>query len=211
MSGITTGSERETRIATGGEVRAQTKDGKTTLQGYAAVYDTRSLPIYGMFYEIVRRGAFTRALKGEDDVCALIGHDETRVIGRNRSGTLKLSDDEKGLKFEIELPDTTQARDLATSIDRGDISQMSFGFRKIKDRWTEEQTADGLLVETRELLEVELFDVSPVAWGQYPQTEVVLRGRDACLRSREQWRRSRETQGPDPLRLARLRLAEADR
>ena len=199
----TSTTERETRVWAGGEVRAVKADGKTTLHGYAAVYDQRSLPIYGMFYEIVRRGAFARALKGEDDVCALVEHDSGRVIGRNRAKTLRLSDDEKGLKFEIDLPDTTDGRDLATSIDRGDISQMSFGFRKIKDRWTEERPSDGILVETRALLEVELFDVSPVAWGQYPQTEV-------ALRSRQEWRESLRT-GADVQRLARLRLAEAER
>jgi HK97 family phage prohead protease len=211
MSTVIT-SDREVRVATGGEVRAlrAADDKPAKLVGYAAVYDQRSLPVWGLFYEIVRRGAFTRALKGEDDVCAFNGHDQTRVLGRNRAKTLKLSDDDKGLKVEIDLPDTQEARDLTVSVERGDITQMSFGFRMLKQRWTEERTPEGRIIEIRELLEVELFDVSPVAFGQYPQTEVDVRSRDACLRSREEWRRSQLPPGADSARRARLRLAESE-
>jgi len=192
---------REIRRGTAGELRAVRADGKVVLTGYASVYDVRSEPIYGMFYEIVRRGAFAAALKGDDDVRALFDHDSGRVLGRTRSRTLRLSDDAKGLKFELDLPDTTDARDLATLIERRDISEMSFGFRKLKDRWQEETQPDGLVVTTRELLEVELFDVSPVAYPAYPETDV-------SVRSFQGFRAERAAAGMEQRR-RRLRLAEA--
>lgn len=202
MSVITTAGDREVRVATCGEIRALQEGETRRLVGYAAVYDQRSLPLYGSIYEVIRRGAFARALRGDDDVCAFIGHDERRVLGRLRAKTLRLSDDSKGLKFEIDLPDTQEARDLAVSVERGDISQASIGFRVLKQRWQEEVDPNGKMIEIRELLEVELFDISPVAFAQYPQTEVALRSRDA-------WRASMAPPGADPMRLARLRLAEA--
>lgn len=197
---VPAGSDRELRC-NAAELRATKTDGKTVLAGYAAVYDQRSAPIYGIFYEVVRRGAFARALAGTDDVRALFDHDSSMVLGRTRSKTLSLSEDEKGLKFELTLPDTSVGRDLAQLVERRDISEMSFGFRKIKDRWTEETNADGLMITTRELLEVELFDVSPVAYPAYPQTDV-------AVRSLQEFRQSKTASG-QAMRAARLRLASA--
>lgn len=186
--------KREVRGATKGEVRAvRAADGKgITLEGYAAVYDVKSEPIYGSFYEIVKRGAFKRALDGKDDVRALFDHDSAMVLGRSKSKTLRLSDDTHGLKVEIDLPDTAMARDLAASIDRGDIDQMSFGFGTIQDRWSAERTPEGIWVDVRELLEVELFDVSVVTYPAYTQTEIAVRSRDAWRSTRAPRRRAAE-------------------
>jgi HK97 family phage prohead protease len=193
----------ETRQSITGEIRAIRADAKQVrLAGYAAVYDTKSQPICGMFCEIVRRGAFERALKGQDDVRALLDHDSSVVLGRTASRTLRLSDDEKGLKFELDVPDTQAGRDLVTSVERGDISQMSFGFRKIKDKWGEERTPDGIVVEVRELLEVELIDVSPVAFAAYLQTEVAMRSLGAF--------RAQRTGQASAVAARRLRVAEAE-
>ena len=193
--------KREVRSVTKGEVRTiRSADGKSIgLAGYAAVYDVKSEPIYGSFYEIVRRGAFKRALEGKDDVRALFDHDSARVLGRTKPKTLRLSDDAHGLKVEIDLPDTSEARDLAASIDRGDIDQMSFGFSTIQDRWTSEKTPEGIWVDVRELLEVELFDVSVVTYPAYTQTEIALRSRDA-------WKGSKAPK----LRAAELRYRELE-
>lgn len=194
--------KREVRGASKGEVRAvRSADGKAiTLEGYAAVYDVKSEPIYGSFYEIVRRGAFKRALAGEDDVRALFDHDSAMVLGRTKSKTLRLSDDAKGLKVAIDLPDTAMARDLAASIDRGDIDQMSFGFGTIQDRWSTEKTPEGIYFDVRELLEVELFDVSVVTYPAYTQTEIAVRSHDA-------WRKSK---GAPNLRARELRYREIE-
>ncbi|MGH7243602.1 MAG: HK97 family phage prohead protease [Phycisphaerales bacterium] len=197
--------DREVRCTLPGEVRAvRSADGKATmLQGFASVYDSRSKPIGGYFVEIVRKGAFGRAIRGEDDVRALYNHDASQVLGRGKAGTLRLFDDPKGLRYEIDLPDTTVARDLAISVDRGDVNQSSFGFRKIKDAWSEERTAEGMIIDIRELLEVELFDISPVTFPAYEDTEV-------GVRSVTQIRTARERRGKTLYHKQRARLSGID-
>lgn len=145
------------------EIRAKGAD--HTIIGHAAVFNLLSDDLGG-FKEKIRPGAFARAIK-EDDVRALINHDPNFLIGRTKSGTLKLSEDQVGLHIENDLPDTQDARDLMVKIRRGDLTQMSFGFRTLLDDWRFEA---GLVV--RELIEVELFDVSPVTYPAYPQTDV---------------------------------------
>ncbi len=151
------------------EVRVASGDGESKkIVGYAAVFNSLSQPMFG-FREIIRPGAFKKTIR-EADVRALMNHDPNYVLGRTSSRTLRLSEDEKGLKYTIDPPDTSFARDLMVSIERGDVNQSSFGFRTVKDAWTGE--GDKL---TRELIEVKLFDVSAVAFGAYLQTEVSVR------------------------------------
>jgi phage head maturation protease len=92
------------------------------------------------------------------------------VLGRNKAGTLTLIEDEVGLRMEIDPPDTQTGRDVLAMIRRGDIDQASFGFQTIRDDW--EQLEDQVL---RTLIEVKLFDVSPVTFPAYPQTTVQVR------------------------------------
>lgn len=150
------------------ELRARDGGGKT-LTGYAAVFDSLSEDLGG-FREIIKPGAFDRALKEGHDVRALVNHDNSLLLGRSASGTLRLSVDPRGLKYEIDLPDTTAARDVAESVKRGDISGSSFGFRTIADAWPK---VDGVV--TREVIDLELLDVSPVTYPAYRATEVSLR------------------------------------
>lgn len=151
------------------ELRAITNsDGLRKITGYAAVFDKLSEDL-GWFREKIQPGAFAETIK-TDDVRALWNHDSNFPLGRNRAGTLTLSEDEKGLKIEIDPPDTQWARDLMTSIDRGDVDQMSFGFQTLTDEWN---MVDG--EDVRTLIKVRLFDVSPVTFPAYPDTEVGLR------------------------------------
>ena len=153
------------------ELRAA--DGQSmTIRGYAALFDTLSEEIYGMFYERVAVGAFTNALKTSDPRC-LLNHDPNFVLGRASAGTLRATEDEKGLAIECELPDTQVGRDLMTSIKRGDITQMSFAFSVASDDW---QYVGPKLIRT--VVEVdELFDVSPVTFPAYDQTSVSANAR----------------------------------
>ena len=96
----------------------------------------------------------------------MFNHDPNYVLGRNIAGTLFLEEDDKGLKVRIIPPKTQWASDLLISIKRGDITQMSFGFTVILDRWSYEENID-----VRELLKVKLYDVSPVTFPAYAQTE----------------------------------------
>jgi HK97 family phage prohead protease len=100
------------------EVRAA--DAVRTASGYAAMFNSET-EIAGAFREVIAPGAFAETLKSAD-VRALVDHDTGRVIGRMSAGTLRLSEDATGLRAEIDLPDTTEGRDLAVLLERGDIS-----------------------------------------------------------------------------------------
>ena len=156
----------------------QREDGKKLIRGHAAVFNSET--DLGWFRERIAPGAFTESI-GKDDVRALFNHDENFILGRNTAGTLTMREDEQGLYVEIDPPDTQVARDLVTSIERGDISQMSFGFQTIKDSWeTEENAAKDL----RTLEKVKLWDVSPVTFPAYQETDVAVRSHDCWSQSK---------------------------
>lgn len=160
--------QREIRTVSA-EMRIMDADGAPVkIMGHAALFDTLSEDLGG-FREKIKRSAFTQAIL-TDDVRALFNHDPNMVLGRNRAGTLHLTEDERGLAFVIDPPDTSFARDLVISLRRGDVSQMSFGFQTVTDTW---DMMDGETIRT--LIEVRLFDVSPVTYPAYPQTEAALR------------------------------------
>ena len=146
---------------------------KRTLEGYASIFN---VPYdLGRFDEVVEAGAFTRALDEGQDVRALIDHDPARIIGRSKNGTLEMREDSRGLYTRIHLPDTQEARDLATLVDRGDLDAMSFGFTVTSDRWETSEDRN-----TRFIEDVDLFDVSVVAFPASPSTEVALRSMEAA-------------------------------
>lgn len=163
------------------EQRAGEKGKK--LVGYAAVFNTPA-NIGGVFVEEVKPGAFRSAIK-DDDIRALIDHDKGRVLGRNKSGTLRLMEDDIGLRFEIDPPDTQAARDLMHLIERGDVTGASFGFRARVDEWDYDAKP-----AKRSLVDVALHDVSIVTYPAYPEAGVALRslasGRAAALREKMQ-------------------------
>lgn len=153
------------------EIRADVdEDDSGSLVGYAAVFD-QPTTLWEGFTEVVRKGAFTTTIV-EDDIRALFNHKDDFVLGRTKPGTLELEEDDHGLRVVIDLPPAQWAQDLRASISRGDIDAMSFGFIVRKD--TMERDDDGTTL--RELLDVILFDVSPVTWPAYPTTEISARG-----------------------------------
>lgn len=186
-------TERRIAAAEGAELRVETRDGKPTIRGYAAVFNSLSSDLGG-FVEVIRQGAFRRALSDGQDVRALVDHDPARIIGRNKAGTLRLTEDQRGLLVEIDPPDTTAGRDIVESIRRGDVTGMSFGFVARKDDWRQEGERT-----IRELHAVDLFDVSAVTYPAYPATEVAVRSLQAFLRRH------------DPERYRRLVALEAVR
>lgn len=139
------------------------------LVGYAARFNqTAEIIERGQrFKERIAPGAFTRALS--HDIHGLINHDRNLVLGRNTAGTLHLEQDKKGLAFELDPPDTQYARDLVHLIERGDVSQCSFGagLARTRDSWAG---------SVRTLEEIDCFDVSIVSvLPGYPGTSVTLR------------------------------------
>lgn len=147
------------------EIRVAKSDEGSTVEWYAAVFDSLSEDLWG-FREKVHRRAFTKTLQ-EADVRALLNHNPDPVLGRNKAGTLKLRVDHTGLRATATLPDTQWARDLLVSVERGDITGGSFGFRVLDDKWTPDDEYGYI----RELREVQLFDVSLVTYPAYPGTD----------------------------------------
>lgn len=150
------------------EVRAAA-DGKGTIAGYAAVFDQPSVMIWGMFRERIQKGAFAASLN--DDVRALWNHNADFPIGRVKNGSLRLSEDDTGLAFEIDPPKTQMATDFAETIRQGYVDAMSFGFSVLDETWDEDE--DGQAIRT--LLKVKLYEVSPVTFPAYPQTSAEVR------------------------------------
>tara|TARA_R100000654_G_scaffold21267_2_gene42887 strand:+ start:2348 stop:3934 length:1587 start_codon:yes stop_codon:yes gene_type:complete len=140
--------------------------------GYASVFvdsDGRAAlsENLGGFREKIDPEAFNSVL--ENDVRALFNHDPNYILGRTTSGTLKLSVDKRGLKYSFTAPDTSYGRDLMVSLERGDISQSSFGFIVEEDSWDED--SEGATIRTIKKVG-RLLDVSPVTYPAYPDAEV---------------------------------------
>lgn len=163
------------------EVRATPNAEKATLSGYAAVFNRDSEEMWGMT-ERIAPGAFKKTIR-EGNPKAFWNHDSNIVLGSKKAGTLRLKEDDTGLAVEIDPPDTQTVRDMVESIRRGDVDQMSFGFQVIKDEWEYDKKGDQV---TRTLLEVRLFEVSPVAIPAYPDTTISARALDKVRELREQ-------------------------
>lgn len=170
----------ELRFAKGLTVReAKTEDGSIgTISGQAAPFDKWSEDL-GYFREIIRPGAFKKTLSSGSgvDARALVDHDTGRIIGRRSAKTLSLEENAQGLQFEVRVPDTTAGRDVLASVKRGDLTGMSFGFSTISDSWGH-RTEGGVTIYERELLEVDLFEVSIVAFPAYTDTSAEARTRE---------------------------------
>lgn len=155
------------------------KKPKMMIVGHGSVFNSMSENLGG-FREIILPGAFDDVLK--DDVRALVNHNSDKILGRTKSNTLVLTVDEKGLHYEITPPDTSYANDLLMSLERGDITQSSFGFIVDKDNWKED--TDGRVI--REIIKIKrLYDVSPVTFPAYPDADAAKRGYDQFMKAKE--------------------------
>ena len=177
-------TERRTFTVRNIEAR-QAEDGTMRMAGYAAVFNEASLPL--PFIEKIAPGAFTKTLQETPDVRLLANH-EGLPMARTKNGTMRLYEDETGLYFEAELANTQEARDLYTLVERGDVDQMSFAFRVIRQNWSKDRTE-------RTLTEVSLADgdVSIVTYPAYPATSV--EAREAIKRAILQIKEGREVSG----------------
>ena len=172
------------------------------IMGYAAVYYQEGDPgteyqLWPDMVERIRPGAFDRAVR-EDDVRGLFNHDECEVLGRTSSGTMRLSVDAKGLKYEIDPPDTETGNDVVKLLERGDVTGSSFTFIPTKTTWEEIVDSSGRSTHIRWIEEVQLFDVGPVTFPAYVGTEALSQGRsDGAIDIRselEAWKNQRQAQ-----------------
>jgi HK97 family phage prohead protease len=161
--------QHEIRAGQPAEMRA---DGAAPrVAGYAAVFNEIA-DIGGMFRERIAPGAFRNAI-GRDDVVFLVNHDGL-PLARTRSGTLKLTEDDRGLLVESDLDgEDPDVRAILPKMRRGDLDKMSFAFRATVEEWDE--SGD---MPLRTIKEVRLYDVSIVTEPAYSGTEIGLRGRE---------------------------------
>ncbi len=192
--------ERRAHIGARPEIREATDGTPSTLVGHASVFDQWTTLYEGRYWvwrEIVRPGAYANAIRDKQDVRALFNHDPNLVLGRTASGTLDLEEDNAGLMTRTVLPDTQTIRDLVVApIRRGDVTGMSFAFSVRKGgTQTRTENPDGSIVlenggervtirregdveyEDRELLDLDIFDISPVTYPAYEGTDVAARSR----------------------------------
>lgn len=156
----------------------------------------------GGFREKISHGAFRASLGPATDIKALYDHQSSLVLGRTTAGTLRIKETGKGLRVSIDPPRTTYAADMLESIRRGDVSQMSFGFslrHPESDTWDTNEHGDII----RTLVDVELHEVSIVAFPAYPDTSV-------GIRRLERWRAGGAWEAEREAARARAFLVEAD-
>jgi len=160
--------ERRAFPLTGIQIRAADDESRRLhFTGRAVVYDQLSED-FGGWQEVIKPGAATRTLAANPDVRFLINHDANLLLGRTTSGTLRLTEDSEGVLVDADMADVSYARDLAVSLEREDITQMSFGFWIVSDGWS------GSLHEVREF-DFDGGDVSVVTYPAYTQTSAELR------------------------------------
>lgn len=164
--------QQERRFVPKAEVRLEEGSDGPILTGYAAVFETWSVDLWG-FREKIRKGAFKKTIK-EADIRGLINHDSNLIFGRSAAGTLELKEDDDGLRYESPLDNgISYVSDLIKSVGRGDISGNSFTFEAVEEEWKFYDDRDKL--DERVLTEVRLFDVGPVTYPAYPQTSLDIR------------------------------------
>ena len=166
-------SELERRVVRGTVALREDSSGTPTLQGYAAVFNSETV-IGTEFREVIAPGAFSDAIQ-HDDVRGLFNHDSNFVLGRTKSGTLRLGQDATGLRYTIDMPDTQVGRDVLELVRRGDLDGSSFAF--IVPPGGDDWNRGGGQLPLRTIRKVQLFDVSPVTYPAYPDTSVQVSAR----------------------------------
>jgi HK97 family phage prohead protease len=190
----------ERRMTPAGEIRVESRaDGGKMIVGYGAVFhrEGEAGTEYRLAPDIVERiapGAFSRALKEQQDVRGLFNHDPNMLLGRSAAGTMRLTADQRGLRYEIDLPETQIGKDVAASIARGDLTGSSFSFRingKEGQRFEK-----GKEYDVRHIVDVDLYDVGPVTFPAYEGTTTGMRSGDCddAIEARAQWAAQREAE-----------------
>lgn len=172
---------------------AKRADGSQVITGYAAVFYRADDPgtEYQMWSDLVERIA-PGAFDVTQDVRGLFNHDPSMVLGRSSANTMRLSVDQTGLRYEIDMADTTIAKDVAESIHRGDVTGSSFGFLPTKIEWEHDEKRR---VDIRTIRAVDLYDVGPVTFPAYESTTAGVRSDDdrrELIESRNRWRMQQE-------------------
>jgi len=152
------------------ETRELQEDNKMQITGYVVQFNKRSEVIWD-FVEVVAKGAFRNSLR-DNVIKALWNHNHDYVLGSTKNATLRLKEDEFGLKFELDLPNNSWGKDCYESVNRGDVDGVSFGFYVVDENWEYIESEDLYL---RTLLEIDLFEISPTPFPAYPDSKANCR------------------------------------
>lgn len=183
--------------ATGLTVETRDNSGDV-ITGYAAVYNSDSVDL-GFFTEVIRPGAFSRAVRDNQDVRALLDHNTGKIIGRTKAGNLTLQEDDQGLRVTLNPIDTEDGRTAVAWVRSGVVDGFSFGFETVADKWG---TKEGRAY--RELLDVNLFEVSLVAFPAYPGTSASVRA-EHLVSAESVWREKLEKEAQEQRKMASFR------
>lgn len=182
------------------------EDGKRVIAGYGAVFYRENDPgteyvLWQDAKERIMPGAFDRALKDKDDARGLFNHDPDNLLGRVSAGTMKLSVDKVGLRYEIQVDETdADHMRVVAKIERGDLTGSSFAFYVQKQTWRENKV-DDRTEEIREIESVELFDTGPVTYPAYEATTTGLRAEGDLAEARaayDEWKAETRDAQPEP-------------
>jgi len=163
------------------QLRAEKREsGEMIAEGIAIVYDQVTI-IWGD-EEVIRPGAAAESIEN-DDIRAVWNHDNTIVLGRKKSETLEIWEEKDGVHVRISFPDSEEGRSKYKSIERGDVSQMSFSFDVIEGEW-QIREENGERIWTREIIKLKIYEVSPVTFPAYESTEIEARCKEMALRDK---------------------------
>jgi len=165
-------------LAEAATMRAAAEGNSNILEGYASVFNHRSKLIFDWgdtYFEVIEPGAFDDALRAENlNVIATVNHRRDLMLGRTKSNTLRLTVDERGLKYDIDIPDTSLGRDTKIQVERGDFFESSFVYTVQRENIRWDETEDG--VPVRYIKKVDrLYDVSIVTDGAFSNTDIAAR------------------------------------
>ena len=174
------------------ENRFETKeDNQDIVVGYGSIFNSRSENLGG-FYEYISPTAISEETIARSDVRALINHDESLILARSTTGTLDLTVDEKGLRYEFSIPETSYEKDLAINMKNGNINQSSFAFTVGSDEWSTDDEGNDI----RTITSIDkLYDVSPVTYAAYSQadSDLVVAQRGLAMYKEKQEIKEEET------------------
>ena len=179
------------------EVRTHTVDDKPTIEGYAAVFNSRAEILPGLFEEI-KPGSFDGVLK-DGDALGMFNHNRDNLLGRESAGTLELRTDRKGLYYTIDPPDTQAGRDTVTSIKRGDITGSSFSFN-VAPEGEEFRSIKGGVLRTITKFSA-LGDVGPVSYEAYEKTTVSARSKEMLQAEETRLKKAQQSVGVDAVKI----------
>lgn len=162
--------KKEIRIFQCEDVEVRKVEGEPTkISGYAIKWDKLSVPMWG-FREKIAKGAFTESIL-KNNIKALWNHNSDMPLGNTAKRSLVLTEDDIGLRFDLQPPNNTWGNDAIESIERGDTDGVSFGFITIRDDWDYSDPQMAI----RTVLEGELLEISPTPFPAYPDTSVAVR------------------------------------